>query len=221
MATFAEHQPGLHPTFIRGRWGVAWGAVAGAAKDTLLEGAKNAVRAGFVLLAPDDALPYLLADASLEGLPGETIDAQRVRVRQAFDTWELAGTYPGLTLAFDQLGLTGYTVHTWREYGTYPPDSHTERWASWLATITGHSYAADGLWSDPGTWDDGGTWDSTATVDDIARMRRLVRAQMMARDRGWMRFRFDAGADFWGPDAPWDHGTWTDDTSPVFFTLEV
>ncbi len=222
MSTFAEHLPGRFPTSLRGRWGAAFGRILGAACDLVLDGAKDAVKAGFVASAPVDALPRLLADASMEALPGETSSAQRARVAAAYETWELAGLYPGLQLALEQLDLTSYTFTRWRDYApSAPPDGRADRWATWMCTIYGHAFAVDGLWSDAGTWDDGGTWDSDATVEDVARIRRLVRAEMGASHRGFLRFVFAGGADFWGPETPWDSGNWDDDSSPIAFTLEV
>ena len=219
--TFEASQPGRGPTFLLGRWGRAWGASFGAAKDRLVDAAKDAVRVGLVYLAPVDALPLLLADAALEGLPGETSDQQRARVAASFDVWELAGLLGGLSLALDQLGLTG-TFRRWPEYAPgLPPGGDASKWATWLCTITTHPWTDDGAWDDPGTWDDGGTWDSTATVADVARMRRLFRAQMGASHRGFLRLVFTAGVDFWGPDTPWDHGTWTDDSTPTHIDIEV
>ena len=52
MSTFADRQPGLHPTRLRGRWGRAWGAAFGAEKDDVVTAAKDAVKSGFVLMAP-------------------------------------------------------------------------------------------------------------------------------------------------------------------------
>lgn len=222
MPTFAEHLSGRLPTALRGRWGAAYARILGASLDLVLDGAKDAVKAGFVASAPVDALPYLLSDAGLEALPGESTSSQRARVAAAFETWELAGLYGGITLALGQLGLTSYAFARWPEYApSLPPDGDAARWATWLCTIDGHPYTADGTWADAGTWDDGGTWDSTATVADVARIRRLMRAEMGATHRGFMRFVLVSGVDFWGPATPWDHGTWTASTAPTHFTFEV
>ena len=49
----------------------------------------------------------------------------------------------------------------------------------------------------------------------------MFRAQMGARDRGFIRLVLVEGTDFWGPETPFDHGTWTDDALPTHFTFEV
>lgn len=221
MGTFAEYLPGLFPTFLRGRWGRAFGRAFGLVTDVCLAGAKAAAKVGFVDLAPSDALPYLLADANLEGLPGETTDGQRGRVAVAFDTWELAGTHAGLQLALTQLGVTG-TFRRWPEWAPdLPPDTHPEFWATWHCTIRDHGWTDDGTWGDPGTWGDGGTWDSSAPAADVAQMRRLLRAQMNARDRGFVRLVLAADVDFWEPATPWDNGVWSDSSTLTHIDIEV
>lgn len=69
MPTFAEHLPGRLPTTLRGRWGAAFGRIFGAACDLVLDGAKDAVKAGFVASAPVDALPLLLRRRARPGSP--------------------------------------------------------------------------------------------------------------------------------------------------------
>ena len=218
MATYEEHQPGRHPTYLRGRWGLAWGRILGAAKDLVLEGAKDAVRAGFIKSAPVDALPYHLADAALEALPGETSDSQRTRVEAAFESARNAGLYPGLDLAAAQLGFEGYVFRTARSYlPGLPPDHRADLPSTWWLFVPsfGHPWLRT-EWG-ASTWGSG-TWGSSASVTDVARVKRLLRAQSPARARAFVRLFFD-GATAWGS-STWGAGLWGPSGSWIDWTVE-
>lgn len=208
MSTYAEYFVSLLPTWLRDPYGRAWGGVYGAAADTAVAVAKDAIHAGNVLDAPDDALPRLGADTLIERLPDEDADTHRARITGAWETWPWAGTRTALETVAAQLDFHGVVVRTAREWGM--ADAST-RWARWWVIVTlGDPWIADGTWGDPGDWDDGGTWDSDASVESVATVRRLFRRFSNARDQGFVRFVFDENVDFWGPDEPWDHGTWDD-----------
>lgn len=213
-ATYEKALPDSFPTTLRGRWGRAWGAAHGVAMDAVLAAVKAAVKMGFIVGAGTDTHPYHLADAGLEGLPGESADDVVTRVRTAFDVWRLAGTRLGVELALAQLGFTGYTLRTTRDWlPDGPPDGRMDLWARYWVLAFSHTWSPDGTWGDAGTWDDGGTWDSDATVAEVTRVTRFLRRQSNARDLGYVRLYFGAvDTDVWGPDEPWDHGTWDDDT---------
>lgn len=221
MSTFALRQPGLHPTALRGPWGVAFGASFGAAKDVVVTYAKLAVKAGFVLLAPDDALVGLGADVALEQLPFEGTDLYRTRIAAAWDTWPWAGTRTAVETVADQLDFHGVYIFTAREWGV--PDAAT-LWARWWVLVTlDDPFASDGAWDDAGTWDDGGTWDSDAPPEAIATMRRLFRRFANARDRGAVRFSLSS-TDYYDDGGVWGDGSdpddlWADD--PAFFEVEI
>lgn len=212
MATYEEHQPGRHPTFLRGVWGRAWGAIMGAAKDLVLDGVKDAVRAGLVYVAPVDALPYLIADAALEALPGETSDSQRTRVEQRFESARLAGTFAGLDLAAAQLSFEGYTFRTARSFlPGLPPDHRADLPSTWWLFVPSFGHPWQRTEWGAGTWGSG-TWGSNASLADVARVKRLLRSQSPARARGFVRLYFDGatgwglgswGAGFWGPSGSW------------------
>ena len=120
MSTFAERQPGLYPTALRGRWGIAWGRAFGAQKDDVVTAAKDAVKSGFVAIAPADALPRHAADVALPLLPGETDAQLRARVAGAWDFWPMAGTLAGLETAADLLGYVDRTIRTARDLSRDP-----------------------------------------------------------------------------------------------------
>lgn len=212
MSTFAEHLPGRFPTSLRGRWGAAFGRILGAACDLVLDGAKDAVKAGFVASAPVDALPRLLADASMEALPGETSSAQRARVAAAYETWELAGTFAGLDLAAAQLSFEGYTFRTARSFlPGLPPDHRADLPSTWWLFVPSFGHPWQRTEWGAGTWGSG-TWGSNASLADVARVKRPLRSQSPARARGFVRLYFDGatgwglgswGAGFWGPSGSW------------------
>lgn len=207
--TYREWQPSLYPTFLQDPYGQSWGRAQGEMKDRAVTLAADAVDAGLVLRCPDDALPYLADDAGgLERLPDEEADSHRARIAGAWDTWAWAGAGTALSTVAAQLDFEGVVIRTAREWEM--PDAST-LWARWWVIVTlGTPWVADGTWGDPGDWDDGGTWDSDASVASVATVRRLFRRFSNARDQGVVRFVFDENVDFWGPDEPWDHGTWDD-----------
>lgn len=213
MSTFTLRQPGLYPTALRGPWGTAWGAAFGAEKDIIVTYAKLAVKSGFVLLAPEDALERHGRDVSLEQLPGETSTAYRTRISQAWDTWPWAGTRTGLETVFTQLGYPSAVLLTAQEWGV--PLAST-LWARWWLLIapTDHGFLAEDAWG-TGTWGDGGTWGSDATPEEVSLHRRAFRQFTNARDLGWLRFAFN-NTDYWGdPGGLFNSGKWGSDPAYV------
>lgn len=225
MSTFALRQPGLHPTALRGPWGTAWGASFGAEKDIVVTMAKLAVKSGFVLLAPEDALGRHGADVELIRYPIETDEAYRTRLAGAWDTWPWAGTATALLTVAAQLDFHGVYLMTGRDW----PQGRPDLWARWwLMVDQSNPFSPDGAWDDAGTWDDDGTWDSDAKADQIATVKRAFRQFTNARDAGWVRFLFGA-TDFYDDGGIWDGGeivpehatddTWVDD--PAFFEVRI
>ncbi len=205
MSSFAERQPGLLPTALRGRWGKAWGRAFGLEKDDVVTSMKLAVRSGFIDDAPTDALDRHGADVVFERFPSEDEEDYRARIAAAWDLWPTAGTKGALELAISQLGLAG-TLYL---PGDFAPDAPpSSGWAKWWFYCTTHPWASDGAWDDPGTWDDDGVWDLDATPAEMDRVRRHLRQWINARDVGHVVFVFET--DWWGPESPWENGTWTE-----------
>lgn len=199
MSTFTLRQPGLYPTALRGPWGTAWGAAFGAEKDIIVTYAKLAVKSGFVLLAPEDALERHGRDVSLEQLPGETSTAYRTRIAGAWDTWPWAGTRAGLETVFTLLGLT-VRLATAAELGRTP-------WAQWWAFATGTGWTRR-TWKTGSEFWGSGVWGSTATRDDVRRIRRFARQFSNARDRGWVVI-LQSSPGVWGAPSTWGApGVW-------------
>ena len=197
MSTFAERQPGLYPTALRGRWGIAWGRAFGAQKDDVVTAAKDAVKSGFVAIAPADALPRHAADALLPMLPGESDTALRARVRGAWDFWPWAGTRTGLEVAIGLLGFTVYQLSTGYELGA-------PLWAQWVLVVTGTGVGPR-TWGAPGQWGTG-VWGSDASRELSRRVRSFLRLVSNARDIGWVAIATSTPA-VWGA-GKWGSGVW-------------
>ena len=218
MTSYRDYQPSLYPTALSDPYGQSWGRAQGAMKDRTATLAADAVDMGLVLRCPVDALPYLGDDAGgLERGPVEDDDEHRARIAQAWETWPWAGTRYALEVVAAQLDFAGVTIRTAREWGM--SDAAT-LWARWWVLVTQNGpFASDGTWADAGTWDDGGTWDSDASLGSVSQIRRFFRRFSNARDVGFVRLLFNDNTDFWGPDEPFDSGTWDDE--PTHLELRI
>ena len=218
MTSYATYQPSLYPTALADPYGQSWGRAQGVMKDRLATLAADAVDMGLVLRAPADALPYLADDAGgLERFPIDDDASHRARIASAWTLWPWAGTRYALEVVAAQLDFAGVTIRTAREWGM--SDAAT-LWARWWVLVTQNGpFASDGTWADAGTWDDGGTWDSDASLGLVSQIRRFFRRFSNARDVGFVRLLFDDNADFWGPDSPFDSGTWDDE--PTHLELRI
>jgi len=201
MTSYADYQPGLYPTGLAGPWGTAWGRSQGTMKDRVITLAIDAVDAGLVLRCPDDALPLLGADVSLEQLPLDDADSYRARIAAAWETWRWAGTRTALTLVFAQLNPEGSTrIATAHELGRTP-------WAQWWAFLTQPSPPGPRTWSTSGSWGHG-VWGSAVPRATVRTVRRLARQFSNARDRGWaVALRSSPGV--WGAPSTWNAGAGT------------
>lgn len=198
MSTFAERQPGLYPTRLRGRWGRAWGRAFGLEKDDVVTAAKDAVKSGFVLMAPVDALARHARDVALEQLPGESDASLRARVAAAWDFWPWAGTRTGLETAANLLGYLDASIRTARDLSRDP-------WAQWFLFTTDHTVTRNRTWGAPAKWG-AGVWGSDASRDYARRVRRLLRIVSNARDIGWVVLTLTEPG-VWGT-GTWGTGTW-------------
>lgn len=212
MTTYIEWQPSLHPTPLRGRWGTAWGASLGAAKDTALSLAKDAVKAGFVALAPGDALPELAADVQIDHVPGETDDSWRERIRGAWDSWAWAGTRYGIAYAVGLLGFGTPAVWTQAEL---PREGPAGTWARLTLLFFGVAGWDGAVW-------DGFDWDArevqpiegALTASTRGQLRRVLRQWINARDHV-SSVIVGFGTTLWDLDV-WDGFDWDDgDADPV------
>lgn len=205
MSTYAQWQPTLHPTALRGPWGERWAAGLGAEKDDALALAKDAVKARFVGLAPSDSLDRVGADRGLDrALDDETDASWRERIRGAWESWSWLGTRYGIGQA---VGLLGYGYPSVYSHAQLPSDGNTARWARVTLIFRGL-----GAWDGSATWNGDATWDAYRAADgaetadpDVIRpqLRRVVRQWINARDV-CDRVLVTFGGLLWNIDILWD-----------------
>lgn len=211
--TYRRFQIDITPAPLRGPNGQLWAGGLGSTKDDLAARATEAVKAGYVLRCPVDALARHGEDTRIERYPSDTDASYRARIAGAWNLWPWVGTDRGIRAILTLLGLTVTAVVADREWlPDAPPDGRTDLWSRWWAIIPGHPWSLD-IWDDPGDWDDGGTWDTDATLEEVTRLRRAVRQFSNAQHIGFIRLIFGASGDVWGPEEPWDSGTWDADTA--------
>lgn len=105
--TFEEYQSRtLAPGWLQDPDGLGWNGALGAQKDILTAAAKEAVKARFPELAPEDALQLLAIERGIDRGQTETLEGFRGRVLGAWDVWRWAGTPFSLLAAFWWAGYT-------------------------------------------------------------------------------------------------------------------
>jgi hypothetical protein len=214
MGTYEAFQRDLAPPWLGGPRGQELLETQGEAKDLVVEGAKDAVKASFVEGGPDDALPYLGSARNLVRYPGDTVDGFRQRIRNAWETWTFAGVeatvLSELTLYLPDADWTIVKNRDWTP--DLPPDGDTAWWSRFWVLLDAGPWVSDGLWDDPGRWGDEGTWDSDATPSEVAAVRGIVRKWKPGHTICPAIFvGLDANVDRWGPFGAWDHGDWDSD----------
>lgn len=207
MVDYSEYEVQRAPVWLRGEYGSGWLAAHGFIKDGLAEGARQATRARFVSLAPQDALDRIASDRQLERMPPDTVAAWRTRLGQAWELWAYAGTRKGVQEAVERTGYaTSVVLYDALEW---PSGPGAVNWATFWVVLSGHGWTSDGTWGSGGLWGDGGTWGSTATPQEVQRVLRLIRLWKPAH-------AYCAGVlvllsgELWGyPEGLWgDPGTW-------------
>ncbi len=238
MTRFADYQPDLQPAPLQDTWGRTWGGVLGAAKDTVVSRTRDAIYVGGVTdptgrghQCADGDVGLLGADATIPRLPGELVASYRARLAVAFDAWGLACTSTGLVARLDELagayGFSSYLFRTARDWSTTgaldaTPDGRADLWARWWLLIFDPPWSTDGTWGDAGDWSDGGTWDSDASVETVSTVLAYLRRWTAARDLFYVRLYFGVSdGDVWGPDTPWDSGTWGDASAVTTITWRL
>lgn len=204
--TYRRFQAELNPGPLRGPNGLAWSAGLGAAKDTLVELAKDAVYAGGARdaeglgrEAPSDGLARLGADAQLVRLFSESDASYRARLAGAWDSWGWLGTGYGLGYALSLVSVRGARIVA--QYEWTPPDGLTADWSRFWVLIGVGTIALGsffiGPWATLGalaspwallvigsfTIGSGVTIGSTATANDIYGVRRMLADAKCSRDR--------------------------------------
>jgi hypothetical protein len=115
----------LAPGFLRGDYGQQLMRSLGILKDLALERARRAVRARMPTLAPYDALPLIGDERQIDAVPGEPAAAYAERLRNAWDTWRLAGLPLGVLRALRIAGFPTVTLLQMRRHSfTLDADSN-------------------------------------------------------------------------------------------------
>jgi hypothetical protein len=184
------------------------------------ERAKAAAKVDLPAEAPDDALEYVGRDRAIERVPGESLDAYRLRLAGAWEAWSWACTPRGVATPIILAGLGAPTILPQRVLPR-PPDPAW--WARFTVVFTGR-YTWDGGFA----WDVDFTWDARAeapveTMDeDTARaaLRKLIAPWKSARDRmtsaiiargAWL---WDDGEAWESAAAVWDGAAVTELAAP-------
>ena len=211
------------PVWIADDQGQAFEATFGQAKDTELGLLKEAVKARWPTVGPDDALYFQGRDRDILQAPVETSAEYRLRLSAAPDLWNpWGGTPKGLEDRFNPYGLPSGTAVVSLDNWQITTDGNSD-WFSRVFILvdsnvgTGAHWFTDGLWNDPGNWDDLGVWDSSATVADLDYLRKSIRAWKSAQSYPvWIAVLLIGGDNdgFWDfPAGLWgDPGDWTDST---------
>lgn len=93
---FERYFPDLIPEFIKGKWGTLFAQSLGFLFDNLIEGVKEGAKAGMVQLAPPDVITDHAASRLIEPLDGESTEALRSRVLDAWNHWGNSGSQSDL-----------------------------------------------------------------------------------------------------------------------------
>src|SRR4051794_28631912 len=98
------------PTTLQRPAGQAFQAALGDVEDSLIDRAKQAVKASFPLLAPPDALVALGVERQMPQGPLESTAAYRARLVDAWTIWQMAGTPFGMLRSFWNTGYTNVVL---------------------------------------------------------------------------------------------------------------
>ncbi len=105
MTDFDDYQADVAPPWLGGPFGELWSRILGLGKQGAIVAAKNAVKNGFATIADPDALLEIAATFNLDVGFDEVSSRLRARILAAWETWQLAGTLPGMVRAFDSIGF--------------------------------------------------------------------------------------------------------------------
>lgn len=171
----------LSPAWLRGIYGAGFVEARALMAEGAREAAKQAVKAGRVNLAPDDALAEIGADRALPRYPGEDSVAYRKRLAAAWQAYRLAGTKAGLIAALTAAGFPAMTIEESWQYTSAQPAG--EWWWYRIVFPLGSYNLRNGTWgSAGGAWGDGRAWDDPG-AKDAERVRRVAKQWAPAHAR--------------------------------------
>jgi len=141
------------PPWLLGEWGeryrVAVGGILDAAALGTTGGIGEASKAHFVGLAPQDALPLYQTDRWVPSIAGETLEALRLRLQEAWDAFSGLGPTAGLKAFVDAAMGTPCTIYDVANDGWltgYQPsnleDANADNWSRfWVVFAEPHPWA--------------------------------------------------------------------------------
>lgn len=150
--------------------GVELARAAGSLQDDELATLKAGIGARFLDACPDDGLDHWGRGVRIPRMPGESHDTYRARLEEAWTTWELAGTAPGIEAQLRAYGVADVeVVEDWQgQWGEGHVASHvwallgpTMPWEPRLAPFVGGPDTLGG---------------STATPAEVRQAKALVLA---------------------------------------------
>lgn len=100
------------PPWLLGPLGAAWLSAFGATKDSIVDRAKQSVKARFAGIAPSDALSTMGGERGILRGPTEGEASYRARIQNAWNSWGYAGTAWGLLYAFWIAGCPNVQIQT-------------------------------------------------------------------------------------------------------------
>lgn len=183
--SFLSYAIQVSPPWMRGRMGAAWTEAKAIVFEVLADATREAIKARFPLIAPEDALPYLSSERGLEKMPAESVATWRERIWSAWDTWIWAGTKNGVQDAIDLADLFPTTSRSIKEWWDWPNLPSAEWARFWLLVEQPHAYTAPPNVGDPGLLVDG-SWVvgiSGMTIQQVQLLRRTIRTWKPAHTR--------------------------------------
>lgn len=172
----------LVPTTHQRPTGQAFQGALGDVEDSLIDRAKQAVKARFPLQAPPDALTAIGVERQMPQGPGESAAAYAARLVDAWTSWQWAGTPYGMLRAFYATGYTNVVLAQVRGGKQYTLDASGALVISSGGTWT-PTYVGDPFWSRfdvifpaplPVSWQTGGV--PAATSNEANFIRSIVTA---------------------------------------------
>jgi hypothetical protein len=182
MTTFRAYRQSLCPTTHQRPTAQAFQAALGDVEDSLIDRAKQAVKARFPLLAPPGALTAIGVERMMPQGASEPTAAYAARLTDAWQSWANAGTPFGMLRQFWSTGYTNVVLAQVRGGKQYTLDAAgalvISSGGSWTPT-----YVGDPFWSKfdllfvsplPAAWVAGGVPSSTSSEADF--IRALIRS---------------------------------------------
>lgn len=160
------------PSHKRGKLAKAWYEATNVVVDLVVDLAREAVAVmRHPDTAPEDALPYLGADRSMERGEVEPPASFRARLKQAVDLWVLGGTANGIATELAAQGYAASVVDIWN-IGV----ADVSRWARfWLVLDPPHPFQEPPVVGDGVAVGDGTMLGiGGATEEQVERLKRAV-----------------------------------------------